>query len=645
MSTKNTWTTPEPLALNGSPIKTKYTPGIINFSSKLFCLWVEDESNTLVYSILAPNNGLAPSGNSAPTPTFWNQRSWTAKQSVGPEQLSGPPALAALNGTVHVVLADRNKNLVHYQYTDSVGWGRRCGLVAQSNEPASLATFRNQLHCVYKDATSNKLSIVRWGPELGWTVPLNVGVENVPETRGQMALFELKGQLQLMATKITDGTGPTGEIIGFTSNNGTTWIAMPINVLGPGMVSSFGVNASCFNGNAFMVYSNENNVWAKHFATEKWQANERQKDTKTSATPAIAVLDNDVVCVWPDDNGMLSSMTRKAWNIPSLHDWTSHIGDQYFITDLTIPGTHDAVSCTDFIFARTQNTSITEQLWQGIRYFDLRGSFLEFAHIYYELNDPQFGSIDDPAVYVFHNNVAIYRTITNAQGAISKIPMSMESVFGEFYDFLRKNKKETIIVQIKQDAGSKDPTAAANFADRIKILIDKHPEIWSITDTVPTMGDLRGRIQLVRRYPLNRNMPYGISLNDPVWNGSAVVTIPAFGAPRARIQDVWNFIGSTLPSTITTKFNAVETHLDAAMADPNKQILYLNFCSANGLPMAGPQRVALGGIEGVNQRLNSYFNDVTTPGRYGVILMDFIEQPAELITGLIKTNADKFKKV
>jgi 1-phosphatidylinositol phosphodiesterase len=650
------WTVPAALSVGDAAVKTVYSPAILGFDGKLYVLWNDAGTNDLVYSI-SQND---PASESDAT-TFWTRRTWTEKKTAAQEKPTGSPALQALDGTIHVVFPDKNKNLVHYQYIDEPTdqyWGRRAGLVAQTNESPALAVYGGFLYCVYKDAVSNRLSMVYWGPNMGWSLPHDV--QGVPTTRGQIALFELNGKLQLLVSS----TGPDGaqkpEIKGFIHNPGAAWTAVPEQILAGGITSSFGVSATCFNSNAYMAYSTEDYVSTKHFA-QMWQKYEKQS-AKTSKTPAITILDNVVICIWPNQTGDLQYMTRKAWALPGLDNWMSAINEQISISELTIPGTHDSAARTDFPFAETHSKSISDQLAQGIRYLDIRGSY--FSHALPFVYKSVFTGQDPTEVCAFHNFVPIFTTVQR-QGKTVQVPLTISAIFEELYKFLgnKTHANESIIVQIKQDAGSNDAVSAAKFAADIQRLISTKgkSKFWRTDASVPRLSQLRGKIQLVRRFPLPAGTDsYGIDVFGPDWRNSDVSTIPAAGPPRVQIQDVWSFTAGEISAAIPEKWGAVKRHLEAAVADQDKSVLYLNFCSANGPPTVTPREFARGGwqfepmpygvetfeIEGINKRLDTYFNDVVVaPGRYGVILLDYPEDPEELIVGLVKSNANKFNKV
>ncbi len=68
--------------------------------------------------------------------------------------------------------------------------------------------------------------------------------------------------------------------------------------------------------------------------------------------------------------------------------WMSCIKDDTLITDIVMPGSHDAGSCSINWLGRTQGYSIAEQLSMGARYFDLRVNKTDDGYyLYHEMFD------------------------------------------------------------------------------------------------------------------------------------------------------------------------------------------------------------------------------------------------------------------
>ena len=98
-----------------------------------------------------------------------------------------------------------------------------------------------------------------------------------------------------------------------------------------------------------------------------------------------------------------------------LSSWLKNIDDNKSITELCIPGTHDAMTATcDHVYYKTQHLSLEEQLNIGVRFFDLR---------------------------ITRNLVAAHREW------ISDI--TAKTIFDQLVQFLEKNPSEFVLVRIQ----------------------------------------------------------------------------------------------------------------------------------------------------------------------------------------------------
>lgn len=78
------------------------------------------------------------------------------------------------------------------------------------------------------------------------------------------------------------------------------------------------------------------------------------------------------------------------------------------------------------------------------------------------------------------------------------------------------------------------------------------------------------------------------------------------------------------------KYNFIITHLEQAKQRAPKD-LYITFTSAVNLK-------AHGYAKAINPRLNHYLEE-SSPGRVGIIAMDYFEEPRELVSNVIRMNA------
>lgn len=313
-----------------------------------------------------------------------------------------------------------------------------------------------------------------------------------------------------------------------------------------------------------------------------------------------------------------------------------------------MPGTHDSASISSVPFVGTQRLRIDEQLTAGIRYFDIRAGF------YLKREDIQsWKTCEQAKVLIAYHN---FYDLTDENGDY----ITISHIFKICYEFLEENENECIFLQIKQDwptvLNDGDTTI---FEKALTALIKQAPKgrpRWRLEDTLPTLGDLRGRIQLVRRYAGVLNLQTsGIDVYRkwPNLPGPSEANLDNHPDFTVVVQDKWEW-GADL-DVCRKKFDLVAEYLWEAFTNDSPKYFYINFASATARKaLLGATRVALGwwypdlkaaiipittmGSEGVNKSLAAFFNDKAQKGCYGTVLMDYAEQPGEMIMGLVKTN-------
>lgn len=304
--------------------------------------------------------------------------------------------------------------------------------------------------------------------------------------------------------------------------------------------------------------------------------------------------------------------------LPDLADWMSFVADDIPISGLSIPGTHDSAAyMSSWPYISTQTLTTSHQLEAGIRYFDLR-----------------CGTIKDQVEMVHGRAV---------------LGLKLSALLDDMYAFLAQHPREAIIVQLKQDR--KDENSTTPFADLVLHLMQLHAKRWRLCSTTPTLGELRGRIQLLRRFSVSSPQlqhPFGIDVSKWADNPPTPFTIRTRAGVHLTIQDHYSFsTPETLPSLVTKKGGDVSSMLMRASRDPEPWHWYINFSSAfefNVYYQIPPREIALGGywlfrwVDGINLRLANFLmhriGDVEQRQRFGVVVMDFPEAPA---TGLVKT--------
>ncbi|MBQ8287691.1 MAG: phosphatidylinositol-specific phospholipase C [Clostridia bacterium] len=282
--------------------------------------------------------------------------------------------------------------------------------------------------------------------------------------------------------------------------------------------------------------------------------------------------------------GETADLTLIPWD-GSLTDWMGALPDARSLAELTIPGTHDsgADDNTPFVslFSKCQDLSIADQLTSGVRFLDIRLKL-------------QSGKLN-----VYHGAANQYLTF--------------DEVRSDCKAFLAAHPDEVILMSIKQEDDN-----SADFPAAIAAAINEDPGLWFTANRIPTLGETRGKIVLVRRYggaSIGINCADGWADNDNsnMNNGVSV-----------KVQDYYD-LGST--SNLTAKWDRIVA-LSTEAAKTEKSF-YINFTS-------GTANLLITTVSNnINPKLLEYF--ATLPqGGYGTYPIDFITP--EIASALIATN-------
>ena len=163
--------------------------------------------------------------------------------------------------------------------------------------------------------------------------------------------------------------------------------------------------------------------------------------------------------------------------VPGSADWMKRLPDDFLLSDILIPGTHD--SATQYVqlawFSKCQDLSISEQLNAGCRYLDIR------------LGDAEKGS---PYPRLTHG-------FTNCKSSLPGGALTLDTVLDDCYAFLKQHPAETVLFAVKHEHGDSSVAAIQRV---MQDLISKQEQSWLLTDTIPTLGEARGKLVLLRRW-------------------------------------------------------------------------------------------------------------------------------------------------
>jgi 1-phosphatidylinositol phosphodiesterase len=280
--------------------------------------------------------------------------------------------------------------------------------------------------------------------------------------------------------------------------------------------------------------------------------------------------------------------------------WMQGIDDDTLLSDMTLPGTHDSGATFGGSTTQTQRLSIEQQLLAGVRFLDIR------CCQQYDLFNIYHGPVPQP--------------------------LSFGQVQQACASFLTDHPSEALIMSIKREAEDLSTGNTMTFEQAFDCYANQ-TDIWYLEDGTCTLGDVRGKILLIRRFAAS-NTPKGIDCTE--WPDNSTFKIPA-DEFTLYVQDCYK-IDKTFG--VPQKFSDIFLQLANAAAGQVAD-WYLNFSSATTSPIPDPIAVAAGtkGTPGINEMLLSHLMTVEAPARFGVVIMDFPEIPRNmLVKKLISMN-------
>ncbi|SNB46286.1 phosphatidylinositol-specific phospholipase C [Geobacter sp. DSM 9736] len=283
--------------------------------------------------------------------------------------------------------------------------------------------------------------------------------------------------------------------------------------------------------------------------------------------------------------------------VPS--DWMGLISDDTPISRLTIPGTHDTGTYTSHAidgagFVKTQNMSISEQLKAGVRFLDIRGRLYR------------------DSIVIHHEDFYLHLNLTD--------------VINDCRAFLKDHPSETILMSLKDEYDHYLPSLTYYHA--FLRYHDRDPDLWYLGNSIPLLGDVRGKIVLLRRFGLDPNGEGFIG----IWLHMSDTPQVFNRDPRQTLytEDLYS-PGGYFDQGVDEKKRAIRNNITAAQRDSSPDSLYLSFTSAT-------QWKSLSSPLDFANKINPWLMNtlVTNHGPMGIVPMDFVHE--KLIFFLINSN-------
>ncbi|WP_370083280.1 phosphatidylinositol-specific phospholipase C [Streptacidiphilus sp. MAP12-16] len=260
----------------------------------------------------------------------------------------------------------------------------------------------------------------------------------------------------------------------------------------------------------------------------------------------------------------VAARPARATDAPAGSDWLGAIGSQAYLSQLTVPGTHDTCSLYGGALTQTQTLSIPDQLASGVRFLDIRCRAIS-------------------GVFAIHHG-----------------PVFQHIFFGDVLNlcqaFLAQHPQETIMMRVQQEYST---LADADFGAIFAGYRSRWPGLLWAEDRIPQLGEVRGQVVVLAN---NSGLP-GIP-----WNSSLT-----------NIEDDYQI--GTIFELYSRKWPEVSAHLDAARASSNPQQLFITFTSSSGWGL-WPQSAA----DAIAPELSGYVSALNAAGRpvLGTVPMDFV---------------------
>ncbi|ORY09094.1 PLC-like phosphodiesterase [Clohesyomyces aquaticus] len=319
-------------------------------------------------------------------------------------------------------------------------------------------------------------------------------------------------------------------------------------------------------------------------------------------------------------------LTIHANHLHDLSKWMAAIPPRLPLSALSIPGTHNSHTHYRALpSVRCQVVSVKTQLENGIRFLDIR---VQPAHA---------TDTNKKDLYLVHGAFPVSLTGTKY----------LDPVLKTCYEFLEHNPSEAILISLKKEGtGNSTDEHLSQILEEHYIAPNK--DKWHTGPDIPYLGDVRGKLVLVRRYALHEtlqaapdNHAYGLDGIEWPYNCTNATHGPF------RVQD---FCEVSHPSTITEKLQYSNEHLVRAAectafipgvnTDETNPVpagpLYLNFLSGSNFWKMGcwPDRIA----KVVNRGMEEWIcighhleHPVSSPedpskddGSTGVVVMDCV---------------------
>ena len=259
----------------------------------------------------------------------------------------------------------------------------------------------------------------------------------------------------------------------------------------------------------------------------------------------------------------LVPLTEKADSQGMAKDaeWMSALPDSVPLNEITLAGTHASASQytqLPFLF-RCQAMDVTAQLNAGFRYLDI-GVAVE--------------SVDGGGRLKLMNGFVDCLT-----GAMpDSDSLYLDAVLTQCYLFLQQHPTETVIIAVSQENGKDSVTSLQQL---LYSYVRHDEQYWLLTERIPTLGECRGKLVLMRSYEDAAGFGYaaGISL---CWNDQSAADNTTLHTAASNNGSYTLYVQDRSGYSDEEKWQAFLSGMATASGEIANGAVSLNFLSSDG---------------------------------------------------------------
>lgn len=172
-----------------------------------------------------------------------------------------------------------------------------------------------------------------------------------------------------------------------------------------------------------------------------------------------------------------------------------------------------------------------------------------------------------------------------------------------------------------------------NYYNANKYLDEAHTrELWYLGTTIPTLGQARGKIVLMRSFPLDSGTAK-IGIDIDTGGGNSAYSWKQFSDnpdQTVYVESLWTPDIDAWTNAFDVKWDAIQKNIWRAKSDASPDHLYMTWTSATMYSFPWHMHTPLDFAQNINWRLKTF---PPGSGKMGIVIMDYPGDEAFFIIG------------